>query len=320
MDMILATVQGVEECVLDYDFDMDVSNDFQITASYGTWDERIEIGKKVYIPETEYGGIIKCIESATNTGEILLKGYTWRGYLMHRFIIPPSGADYYTASGDLNTIIQALVSIHGFTVISSPCGKSVSNYKFNRYVSVAEGLEAMCESVGYRLDVRYVQTETAGGVIVQAVKAGNYGDVEYSQDSMIDFNSVDNQMGINHLICLGQGELKNRLVKHLYTDKNGNISQTQTITGIDEIIDVYDNSGAEEATLLETGTNRLRELRNQKSFTPFLKNTDTEFFLGDVISGRDYITGNSVTKPIVEKIVKRTGGIISIDYKVEGQE
>jgi hypothetical protein len=36
-----------------------------------------------------------------------------------------------------------------------------------------------------------------------------------------------NNSGVNHLICLGSGELQNRIVVHLYVDADGNISQTQ---------------------------------------------------------------------------------------------
>lgn len=322
MDLILATSSGVEECVLDYDFDIDIgaTNDFQVNLSYGTWDDRIQIGKRLYIPGTEYGGIIKYIQSDTTTGIITLKGFTWRGYLAKRIIIPPSGADYYIASGDLNSIIRNLVSIPGFEVAQNASGASVSNYKFNRYIDMASGLQRLCESVGYRLNIRYVQTEASGYVLVEAVRAGNYGStIEYSQDSMINFDSIDDQMGANHLICLGKGELKNRLVVHLYADKNGNISQTQTITGIDEIIQTFDNSGAEAETLVETGTRRLKEIIGGKSFTPSLNDVNTELFLGDIISGRDYITGNATTRPIADKIVKRETGWITIDYKIEGE-
>jgi len=321
MDLILADASGAEECVLDYDFDMDIgkTNDFEISLSYGTWDDRLQMGKRVYIPDTEYGGIIKRIDTSTNTEEIKLKGYLWRGYLMKRIVIPSSGADYFYGTGDLNEVIGQIVSIPGFWGADN-CGRSVSGYKFNRYVDAASSLQKMCESVGYRLDIKYKQTDTSGYVLVQAVRAKNYGEtVEYSQDSMIDFSSVDNQMGVNHLICLGKGELRDRIVIHLYADKDGNISRTQTLTGINEIVETFENSGAEEETLIETGTKKLQELRNSRSFTPKIRDTELELFLGDIVSGRDYITGNAATKPIAEKIVKRSNGELSIDYKIEGE-
>lgn len=322
MDLILAKSTGEEECVLAYDFDLDIgdTNDFQINLEYGTWDDRIAIGKKLYIPGTEYGGIIKYIGSATNTGSITLKGFTWRGYLAHRIIEPPAGSDYKIVTGELNSVIASLVSIPGFRVETKSTGRTVQ-YQFKRYTDAASGIEAMCESVGYRLDLRYVQTDTSGYVLVQALPVQNYGGtIEYSQDSMIDFDSVNDQMGVNHLVCLGKGELKDRTVVHLYADSNGNISQTKTITGVDEIVQVYDNSGAELETLVETGTTRLKELLSVSSFSPSIKDSSIELYLGDIVSGLDYITGNSVTKPIISKVVKRTMGELSFSYKIEGQK
>ena len=321
MDLILAASDGQEIKVLNYDFDIDLggTEDFQINASYASWSDQIQIGRKVYIPGTEFGGIIKSISSATETGNIALKGYTWRGYLKKRIIKPPSGSDYYIANGELNTILQSLIVIPGFIVSTANTGISV-NYQFERYTTVLEGIEKMLKTVGYRLDISYVQTTNGGYVFVQAVKAGLFGDtVEYSQDSMINFTSTDDQMGVNHLICLGKGELKDRLVVNLYADRNGNISQSQTITGIDEIVEVFENSGAEEETLIETGTSRLQERLSKKSFAAAVKKVEQELYIGDIVTGQDYITGNKVTKPIIEKIVKRNNGVISIDYKIEGQ-
>lgn len=321
MDLILATADGQEERVLEENLDLDIgkTNDFVLSSSYGTWLGDLQIGKRIYIPGTEYGGVIKYIKSATNTGNIDVKGYTWRGYLDKRIISPPNGSDYYVGNGELNGIIRALVQIPGFVVPNINTGVNV-NYRFGRYVTVAQGLQTMLQTVGYRLDIKYIQTQSGGYVQVQAVRAGNYGDaVEYSQDSMIDFASTNNQMGVNHLICLGMGELRNRIVRHLYADKDGNISQTQTITGMDEIVETFEYSGAEEETLLDAGKKRLKERRNSNSFTASIKDIEEELYLGDTVSGVDYITGNRVTKPIANKIIKRTSGVLSIDYKIEGE-
>lgn len=318
MDLIIASSDGRELSFVDYDFDFD-TNDFQITASYASWIPDIEIGCLVYIPGTEIGGIIKNISSATNTGNIYLKGYTWRGYLAKRIIRPPTGSDYYIATGELNDIIRSLVDIPNFVVPQIDTGIHVQ-YQFERFCSVLDGIEKMLQTVGYRLDIKYIQTQSNGYVRVQAVKVELYGDmIEYSQDSMIDFNTTNDQMGVNHLICLGKGELKDRLVVDLYADQNGNISQSKTISGIDEIVETFENSGAELETLIESGTNRLKEHISKKSFTATIKTTEKDLFIGDVVTGRDYITGNTVTKPIISKVVKRTNGTITRDYKIEGE-
>lgn len=87
-----------------------------------------------------------------------------------------------------------------------------------------------------------------------------------------------------------------------------------------KIVQTFENSGAEEETLLETGRNKLKELLSKKSFTSSVKAVEQELFLGDTVSGRDYITGNYVIKPITDKIVKKELNVISISYKIEGDK
>ena len=44
-----------------------------------------------------------------------------------------------------------------------------------------------------------------------------------------------------------------------------------------------------------------------------------ELSIGDSITGRDYITGTVVTKPITDKTVKVADDKITVTYKIEGQ-
>lgn len=326
MELILATSDGRELCTVwdDIDFDIGGENNFELTLDYPSWNADFKQGALLYVPGTEYGGIIKDVEGMTETDQIFVRGYTWRGYLAHRIIEPPSGQDYKTVSGELNAVIaEAIGSSLGslFVVSDADTGVTVT-YRFNRYVTVNDGLTAMLATKGYRLDIQYVQTETGGYVQIQALPAGNYGsDIEISQDSRLNFTSRDYRMGVNHLICLGIGELADRTVIHLYADANGNISQTQTITGLNEIVEVFDNPGADSEVLLTTGTERFKTLLNFKSFQAALKDVDDlDLYLGDTFTGRDYITGNVVTKPIIEKIVKRENGLFTVDYKIEGED
>lgn len=326
MELILATSDGRELCTVwdDIDFDIGGENNFELALDYPSWNADFKQGALLYVPGTEYGGIIKDVEGMTETDQIFVRGYTWRGYLAHRIIEPPSGADYKTVSGELNAVIAQVIgnSLGNLFVVSDTDTGVTVTYRFNRYVTVNDGLTAMLATKGYRLDIQYVQTETGGYVQIQALPAGNYGsDIEISQDSRLNFTSRDYRMGVNHLICLGIGELVARTVIHLYADANGNISQTQTITGLNEIVEVFDNPGADSEVLLTTGTERFKTLLNYKSFQAALKDVDDlDLYLGDTFTGRDYITGNVVTKPIVEKIVKRENGLFTVDYKIEGED
>ena len=326
MELILAAADGRELRVVDGDIDIQIGGEestFELTIPYSFWQRDMTFGMMIYFPETEYGGIIKHIKSDTTANEIYVSGYTWRGYLEKRIIEPPAGSAYKIVSGELHAVISALIGSSlgsRFVVSQEDTGISVSNYRFARYCTLLDGLSAMLETVGYRLNIRYVQTDLSGYVELSAVPAVNYGsEVELSQDYQINFISENYQMGVNHMICLGSGELAERTVIHLYMDKDGNISETQTIFGINEVAVTYDLTGAEESDLIQSGTERLMELANYKNFSASIDVfDDIGASIGDTITGKDYITGTTITKPIVQKIITRKSGVISTEYEIEG--
>ena len=122
--------------------------------------------------------------------------------------------------------------------------------------------------------------------------------------------------GVNHLICLGKGELAAREVYNLYVDQSGNVVTTQYYTGIDEIAEIYDYPGAELEDLIQSGTQRLQELMNQNRFEMAI-DSETEIAIGDIVGGRDYLSGMKMQAPITGKIVKWENGFQSIEYKLE---
>lgn len=319
VSIIVANANGEEVRDLlfkEYDFEVgDEENSYLVTCNSAEW-ETIEDGSRVYIPNTEYGGLFKRLEVDTKKGTVACGGYTWRGMLQNKIIIPPSGQDYATDSGELNAIIGARVSAafpNLFVGSSVPTGITV-NYRYNRYVTLYDGIKAMLKSVGYKMQISYDQ-ETAK-VVVEAVPIVDYSNrIEYSSDMNADYTMNMEATGINHLICLGQGELKDRVVVHLYVDANGNISTTQTYFGVDEIVSVYDYAGAARDDLIQSGTEQLAQEVNKNTFKIELESV-TDVAIGDIVGGRDYITGMRMTAPITTKVVTWRNGFESTEYKL----
>lgn len=327
MELILATADGREEGYVSNDIDIDIgdTNDFEMTVSVADWSEYdYSNGKRMYVPGTEYGGLIGDIESNTDESVIYVRGYTWRGLLQKKIIVPPSGQDYYIISGDLNTCIATLISgrFGALFQASDKTTVSVTNYQFDRYCTLVDGITKMCESAGYKLVIRYIQTDTGGYVELAAEQQQNYADdISISQDSRMNFISDKKQNGINHLICLGSGELKDRIVVNLYADVNGNISQTQTLFGLDERTEVYDFNNASEDDLIKNGTEHLLQEISRSTFKASMNDVDDlNVDIGDIISGQDYITGIIVSQPIAHKILKSESGQVSIEYQLEGEK
>ena len=307
---------GIEKGVLrNYSLDLDCgdTNDFQIAV--GIYNNVLKHTDRFYIENTEYGGIIDSVRSDTRASKIYYSGRTWRGILSKKIIRPLPGDDYYVVSGEANAIIKELIEYVGLDdlfVVKGTTNIFINTYRFNRYTDLLSGLNAMLKTADARLKIRYKDRF----VELTAEPVVDYSDeMEFSQDNKITFIAEDNRGGVNHLICLGSGELSARQVIDLYVDANGNIGTTQHYFGTDEIVDIFDYPNAESLQeLTEHGIRRLQELTNNQSVEVNVE--DMELELGDVIAGREAVTGLYISKPITQKIVRINNGITKIEYKV----
>lgn len=313
---------------VDGDIDVGETNDFEFIFSAADWKGQIEDGYYIYAPYTEYGGCAKEFESSTSKDEIYVRGYTWRGMMTKKVICPAAGEDYKVISGELNAVIKQLLGeldMPLFRASEENTGISVSRYQFDRYCTLESGLTKMLKSVGYRLLLEYIPksySKEGGYVLVSAVKICDHSDtVQYSQDdATMTFTATQNRRGVNHLICLGKGELSERSVIHLYVQTDGSIGQDQYYCGNEEIAEVYDYSSAEsDDELYSYGVERMKAVMNSSGFETASADIDEDIPLGDTVSGQDYITGITATLPIAQKIIKIADGEVSIEYKLEGE-
>lgn len=315
--------------VMDADIDFAVGsdeNDYEIKIRRDRWDKRYVYGNAFYIKGTEFGGIIGRKKINTEQDTISLYGRTWRGKLDKKVIRPPAGQDYRKVSGELNSVLNTLVTEQFndyFVVSQADTGVTVTNYQFDRYCTLLAGITKMLKSVGHKLHIEYIQQERGqpGYVELSAVPIVDYSDTkELSQDSRLNFVFDETKNGVNHLICLGKGELQDRQVIDLYVGQNGSIGTTQYYTGIQEVAEVYENTSAETEELEEKGREKLQELMNSTSFSMDVEALDMEVEIGDIIGGRDYVTGLYAAKPIAKKIYKVSGGTPSLEYEIEGDD
>lgn len=307
------------------DLDIGKTNDFEVTIAVSDYDaERMGYGCRIIAPETEYGGIIGDIESISSTQKVTLRGRTWRGMLLYKVVEPPAGQDHLVLSGELNTAIRTLIGDRFgdlFVVPEVDTGITIKSWQVDRYVTLHDALQKLVSNYDCRLQIQYVQPEGLeyGYVTVQAVQIKDYSkDLEYSQEDGIHVTVRDNRNGVNHLVCTGQGENQDRIVVHLYVQKNGTIGKTQYYKGREEIEAVYDYSSADKEKLEEDGRKKLKELQNYKKCTMTVDDIDLE--IGDIVSGYDAITNTQVIKPVAQKILKMQDGKITIDYSVKGDE
>lgn len=307
-DMILASAGGAEERVVTdpYDIEIGTENTFELSIPVTDWAGDLAFGKRLYIPGTEYGGIIKCIASDTSKETVFVRGYTWRGYLSKKFV-------HGTYSGELNQIIgEMLGEYDGVFKASGNSSGVTANITLSEYTSIWDALKDIISAAGKRLCIKYVQTKTGGYAELSVVPAVVYGD-EVSQDSLVDFTVEDNRMTVNHLIVSnGTNHVD------LYVDTQGAISTTKTQIGVDEITDFYEAGDNDD--LVEKGTERLSEMIAYKTMSATFGNAnDIDLNIGDLVTGVDYVTGITITKPITSKIITYQDNVLTIDYGIEDE-
>ena len=324
-DQNLRDIKPVMNADIDFAVGSD-ENDYEIKIRRDRWDKRYTYGNIFYIKNTEFGGIIGRKKINTEKDTISLYGRTWRGKLDKKIIRPPEGQDYRKVSGELNAVLNTIVTEQFndyFVVSQNDTGVSVTNFQFDRYCTLLTGIIKMLKSVGYKLHIEYIQQERGqpGYVELSAVPIVDYSDAkELSQDSRLNFVFDEMKNGVNHLICLGKGELQDRQVIDLYVGLNGSIGTTQYYTGIKEVTDTYEDTSSESDELEEKGREKLRELMNKTSFSMDVESLGIEVEIGDIGGGRDYVTGMYAAKPIAKKIYKVEAGKTSLEYEIEGDD
>lgn len=323
MELILANKNGDDIKSLVFssaDFDIGGENDFEISIALKEWQSEIDFNCRVYEPNSECGGVISAIETNTDDQTVKIKGYTWRGLLAKRIITPPAGSDYLIVSGEVNNVINQVIGDMYDNVLKASTentDKSVTKYQFDRYCTVLDGLTKMLKSIGYKLRIQYKQGKLYSGSFaeISAVPIKDYAKtIELSQDSRLNFTIEINRGSVNHLICLGKGELKEREVIDLFLQKDGSIGDEQYYTGIEEITQTYDNSSSDD--LRTDGIKQFSELIRGKSLAMDVESLGIDVEIGDIIGGRDYITGISVKKALASKIVTYET-VKSVQYNLE---
>lgn len=304
---------------VDCEVGTDASNDFEMS------NETIEEldARGFYLPNTEIGGLFEYTKMTTDSNIKVFKGHSWRGLLEKCLILPPTGEDYYTVTNkDIHDVMRSLLSnaLGGFFEVPADAPVvTVSSFQFPLYCTLGYGLELLCESIGYRLCI-YAVKETQGQPIKVYCKAVSASTVEgiFNEDSLIPLVYEEDNMGINHLLCAGQGELQERMKVDLYLDENGEVSETQYFTGFDERTAFYDYSSAESRDdLVDNGTKRLLELANSKKVEIESLN-DLELEVGDIVKAV-FPDGTTVQNPIVRKIYSLNSGTLTTQVKVKGE-
>ena len=267
MDLIYADASRV---------DLGVINSYEIDMAYGKDENNFECrvarsdhccdkGYFIYADGTEYGGVVDAIAVDTESDKIIYSGRTWHGILQGKALCPDPGCDYLTLNGDANAVLQEIIDRIGLTdLFTAPdwiSGITIADYQVERYAYAYDAIRRMLSVFHAKLQVIWHNSR----IVISALPVYDYSQDEEFDESQIDFSLTKKFTTVNHIICLGQGDLRNRAVIHIFTDENGGVQQylvnpnavpvqdsdyildtsQQLLTDQDEVTEVYDYPNAD---------------------------------------------------------------------------
>lgn len=284
--------------------DIGVLSDYELDEAFGKSENNfslkislsehcMEPGCVIYAENTEYGGIIDTLNPNTKDSTLTYKGRTWHGILNSKVLEPNAGEDYLILSGEANSVLKEIITRlklnDVFSVSEEDSGIEIIHYQCSRYSCAYDEIRKMLYEFMGKLTINCrMQT-----VLLSVSPLYDYSADEEWDANQLDFAIEKNYHPVNHLICLGSGDLKDRHVIHLFTDENGGIQpysfydnpyqdadyildkRNQILKEQEEVVEVYDYGNAQDAVNYVLLTSKPQNWQNV--YTNFFIAKDDKF-------------------------------------------
>lgn len=284
--------------------DIDVLSDYELDEAFGKSENNfslkislsehcMEPGCVIYAENTEYGGIIDTLNPNTKDSTLTYKGRTWHGILNSKVLEPDAGEDYLILSGEANSVLKEIITRlklnDVFSVSEEDSGIEIIHYQCSRYPCAYDEIRKMLYEFMGKLTINCRMQS----VLLSVSPLYDYSADEEWDASQLDFAIEKNYHPVNHLICLGSGDLKDRYVIHLFTDENGGIQpysfydnpyqdadyildkRNQILKEQEEVVEVYDYGNAQDTVNYVLLTSKPQNWQNV--YTNFFIAKDDKF-------------------------------------------
>lgn len=291
-------------------------NDFELTLSLEDRDPLFTVGSLFYKENTEIGGVIQRLKINTPDNTITLIGPTFRGLLEKEYVQPSNGNAYLYLDAEANKCIKALIGDRlGDLYTVDDLGASDINVKYGvRDINLLQALEKALGASNARLCIKH---RIDGKVHLYAEKINDLSDMlQYDNDYQIDMTVKTESKPYNHILCLGKGELLNRLRINLYLQSDGSWSESnETYKGLNRKTYKHEDVNVEDrAELIKNATEKVAEANESDTLEISFDADEAELF--DIVGAKENITGISFKEPITQKIIKISDDDVEISYKV----
>lgn len=309
------------------DIDIGETNDFEIKIPLSEYDPEIHMDDGyIFIDGTELGGRLSKPTIDTDAGTVTFRGVCWRGMLESKITQPPANQDYLVISGELN---RGLADIFGATFYGGlfRCSNIdtgiTASVQINRYSDYLDAGNQFLSKKNHRINIE-TKVYADGNLLkfyveISAVPVTDYSDeIENSQDGGINFKiSKASTFRYTHIIGLGSGNLKDRIVVAAEILMDGSIREVPSIPDGEEFRTYkYDYPNAQDReTLVDQMAEKAKTLNDTDSQSITIRD-NLGIWIGDIVGGRDYVTGTYIKEPIKKIIYRYADGVENFSYQI----
>lgn len=276
-----------------------------------------------YVADTEFGGIVDDYTVITKSDIVRYEGRSFRGILDSKIICPPKSEAYKYLQGNLHSVLNSLLkeSALDMLFVSNEFNRMFNistRLKVSRYISLYDVLLTIGTTLNKVLTIQFLPR--VNKISLKFTDRYDYSQAGIFKNDALNFEITNSYNSVNHLICLGKGELQNRLVCHLYLTKSGEISEKQSFYGVQEYSSTYEYNNASTLEELKTqGKKKLRDLNKANNKIKVSENNITAIHIGDIVGGYEKFTSTLIRTEVSNFILKVSGDEITLDYEIGGE-
>lgn len=301
--------------------DLDGYSDWILKLPVEEWSKYpVAIDDYIYIPNTEWGGVVSHIKTQGIVVE--LSGKMWREILNKNIVKPPTGQAYNHLNGEATDIIRQIISNHFEDIIKIVDGEPIIVNYLARYEPIGKCINTALERKGGCISITKKESVE--------ISVRKYRDLSKDYELSEDVGAIvtieeDESKKVNHIVALGRGVLEQRMVVEAWCLTDGTIvyesDHKHRPRGLKEKTYVLDYPNVESKQELVAKIQDVFKERQRitKASIDLQLVSDIGLNLGDIVGVRDRRTNSYKKSKVIRQIIKinQSGGRL-IRYEVKG--
>lgn len=312
IDEANARIVKVAPIVGDYTFSCSTGlsdysgNDFELKMPYVVGQNLFEENQCISWGNTEFGGFVKNREIDTDKGQVIYRGFSWRGLWANNF----TGSGATEISGTIDVHFDRFIKWLGYIVEYTDIKyenitEDEKSKSYDAAISILKGIDDVCALFDATFNIAISK-----GKLRFTVKPLINHKFDASQTKII----LEENWQRANLVYAANTDLN--IGASAYLQPDGSIGSERYYKGFASVEKVVTSNKTTTEELFEQAKTELEKIREFTATEVFVELEQAE--VGDIVTASIAEIGIKVQKKVVEKSLKITNGNEEITYTLEG--